>query len=63
MVALSAACDELAAGNHVIYLDFEDSEGGIAGRCSRWASIAPPWPIASTTCGRRTHCAAFTSMT
>lgn len=30
--ALSATGDEMNAGNHVIYLDFEDDEGGIAGR-------------------------------
>ncbi len=30
--ALSAVTDELAAGHHVAYLDFEDDEGGIAGR-------------------------------
>jgi hypothetical protein len=30
--ALSAAADELAAGNQVVYLDFEDDEGGITGR-------------------------------
>lgn len=30
--ALSAALDEMADGNHVVYLDFEDSEGGIVGR-------------------------------
>lgn len=30
--ALSVALDELAAGNDVIYLDFEDDEGGIVGR-------------------------------
>ncbi|MGI8577977.1 MAG: AAA family ATPase [Nocardioidaceae bacterium] len=30
--ALSAVVDELAAGNAVAYLDFEDDEGGIAGR-------------------------------
>jgi len=29
---LSAALDEINANNHVIYLDFEDDEGGIAGR-------------------------------
>lgn len=31
-LALSLARDELDAGNHVVYLDFEDDEGGIAGR-------------------------------
>lgn len=30
--ALSAALDELAADHHVVYLDFEDDEGGIVGR-------------------------------
>ena len=30
--ALSATLDELIAGNHVVYVDFEDDEGGIAGR-------------------------------
>lgn len=30
--ALALARDELDAGNHVAYLDFEDDEGGIAGR-------------------------------
>lgn len=30
--ALSAVTDELSAGNHVVYLDFEDDEGGIVGR-------------------------------
>lgn len=31
-MALSAACDEMSAGNHVLYLDFEDDEGGVVGR-------------------------------
>jgi hypothetical protein len=31
-LALSAALDEMQAGNHVVYLDFEDDEGGVAGR-------------------------------
>lgn len=31
-LALSAALDEMADGNHVVYFDFEDSEGGIVGR-------------------------------
>lgn len=30
--ALSITLDELAAGHHVAYVDFEDSEGGIVGR-------------------------------
>jgi hypothetical protein len=30
--ALSVAIDELLGGNHVLYLDFEDDEGGIVGR-------------------------------
>ena len=30
--ALSAAMDELTADNHVLYLDFEDDENGVAGR-------------------------------
>jgi len=30
--ALSAAIDELDAGNHVLYLDFEDDENGVVGR-------------------------------
>ncbi len=30
--ALSAARDELDVGHHVVYLDFEDDEGGIVGR-------------------------------
>ncbi len=30
--ALSACLDEMKAGNNVVYLDFEDDEGGIAGR-------------------------------
>jgi hypothetical protein len=30
--ALSVALDELAADQHVVYLDFEDDEGGIVGR-------------------------------
>lgn len=30
--ALSACLDEMQAGNHVVYLDFEDDEGGIVGR-------------------------------
>lgn len=29
---LSAAADEMNTGNHVVYLDFEDDEGGIVGR-------------------------------
>src|SRR5215210_4329416 len=31
-LALSAVCDELAAGNHVVFIDFEDDAGGIVGR-------------------------------
>lgn len=31
-LALSAVLDELAASRHVVYLDFEDDEGGIVGR-------------------------------
>lgn len=31
-LALAIALDELASGHHVVYLDFEDDEGGIAGR-------------------------------
>jgi hypothetical protein len=30
--ALSVALDEMAEGNHVVYIDFEDDEGGIVGR-------------------------------
>jgi len=30
--ALSACLDEMRAGHHVVYLDFEDDEGGIVGR-------------------------------
>lgn len=30
--ALSVVLDEIDAGRHVVYLDFEDDEGGIAGR-------------------------------
>ena len=30
--ALSAVTDELNAGNHVLYLDFEDDQGGVVGR-------------------------------
>ena len=30
--ALSAVLDEMNRGNHVVYLDFEDDEGGIVGR-------------------------------
>lgn len=30
--ALSACLDEMKEGNHVVYLDFEDDEGGIVGR-------------------------------
>src|SRR5687767_15047596 len=33
-LALSAAVDELLAGNHVLYLDFEDTEGGVTSRLS-----------------------------
>lgn len=29
---LSAAADEMNAGHHVLYLDFEDDEGGVVGR-------------------------------
>lgn len=31
-LALAVAHDEMNAGNHVVYMDFEDDEGGIAGR-------------------------------
>ena len=31
-MALSAAIDEMAEGNHVCYLDFEDDEGGTVSR-------------------------------
>lgn len=31
-LALSACIDEMLAGNHVLYIDFEDSEGGIVKR-------------------------------
>lgn len=31
-LCMSAVLDELGAGNHVLYVDFEDDEGGIAGR-------------------------------
>lgn len=31
-MALAAALDEMRAGHHVVYLDFEDDEGAIAGR-------------------------------
>jgi hypothetical protein len=31
-LALSAACDEIAAGNHVAYLDFEDDQDAMVGR-------------------------------
>jgi hypothetical protein len=31
-LALAAALDEMAAGHHVLYLDFEDDEGTVAGR-------------------------------
>ena len=30
--ALCAALDEMRAGNHVLYIDFEDDEGGVTGR-------------------------------
>jgi hypothetical protein len=30
--ALCAALDEMHAGNHVLYIDFEDDEGGVVGR-------------------------------
>lgn len=30
--ALSVAADEMRAGNHIVYLDFEDDEGSIVGR-------------------------------
>jgi len=31
-LVLSAAIDEMRAGNHVVYIDFEDDEGGVVGR-------------------------------
>ncbi|MDQ3541181.1 MAG: AAA family ATPase [Chloroflexota bacterium] len=31
-LALSVALDELAEGHHVVYVDFEDDEGGVVGR-------------------------------
>jgi len=30
--ALAVTLDEMAAGNHVVYVDFEDDEGGVVGR-------------------------------
>jgi hypothetical protein len=55
-LVLAVACDELAAGNAVLYVDFEDDEGGIAGRLlalgahpdairDRFAYIRPDEPI------------------
>jgi hypothetical protein len=32
MLLLSAALDEMHAGNHVLYIDFEDNEGAVVGR-------------------------------
>lgn len=31
-LVLSAAIDEMSDGNHVVYIDFEDDEGGVVGR-------------------------------
>jgi hypothetical protein len=55
-LALAAAAAELALGNGVVYLDFEDDEGGIAGRLlaigsdrqairDRFAYISPGDPV------------------
>lgn len=59
--ALSAAADELTAGNAVAYIDFEDDEGGIVGRLlalqvditairERFAYLRPTEPL-----GRGVH--------
>jgi len=56
-LALAAAATELARGESVVYLDFEDDEGGIAGRlltigagrdaiAKRFAYIRPEQPLA-----------------
>lgn len=57
-LALSACLDEMAAGRHVVYLDFEDDEGAVAGRlltlgadrdiiASRFHYVRPESPLGS----------------